>query len=157
MKLWNILTKKNKEVSELPKEEENQVYSYHNYGLDTLDMGLRSGDYGWNRTPFKKVTLVNVAQCKDRISVFGMASAWRGTGHSEWEYLLAGVFVMIVKEAIETNKDQADISVLFGRELTASGNRVYTRQQVYDHLMDSFNIIHEDSEELKISLKFSKI
>lgn len=157
MKLWSILTKKNKEVGKFPKEEEKKIYNCHNYGFDTLDMGLRSGDFGWNRIPFKKVTLVNVVQCKDRISVFGMASAWRGTGHSEWEYLLAGVFVMIVKEAIENNKEQADISVLFGRELTASGDRVYTREQVYDHLMDSFNIIHEDAEELKISLKFSKM
>ena len=74
------------------------------YGFEELDRALSSRDYGWSVSKgFKKVTLVNPKDCKHIITIRGVMNAWKGTGHREWEAILAGWFVQAVKEAIEDN------------------------------------------------------
>lgn len=154
MKIWNRLLKKNaKEVEEKP-EEKNRAPAPYNYGLDLLWVFLKSEDYGWTEPDkgHKKVILTNPLDCKEKISLMGMISAWRGTGHSEWEAILSGWFIQAVLEAIEQNANEADITHLFNRDFTASNNRVFTQAQVYDHLIKWFDIVEETDEVLKLKI-----
>ena len=128
---------------------------YHDYGLSLLEFGLRSGDYGQNIRGFKKVTLTNVSKCKNTISVLGLVTTWKGTGHVEWEYLLAGWFIISVIETLENQKEEADITCLFDRDLIASNGKVFTKEQIYDHLIDWFDIESETDDEIRVSLKFN--
>lgn len=135
-----------------PKEEVRP----HNYGMDVLQIALRSGDYDWS-DPYetKKFVLVNPADCKDKISVFGMASVWRGTGHSEWEFLLSALFVDAVLNALEKGEDTADITHLFNRDMLASGGLKFTKEQVYEHLMPVFEIKSETDEEVCLKIRIA--
>lgn len=126
----------------------------NDYGLNRLGFFLRSEDYGWSDPkPFKKVTLVNLKECEDKISLMGLVSAWRGTGHSEWEFLLAGWFIHAVIEAQKNESTEADISMLFDRDLLARNDRIFTQKQIYAHLIPWFEIIEENANELKLRLK----
>ncbi len=116
-----------------------------------LNVGLRTGDYDWQEKPFKKVILLNVSDCQ-RISLTKLLKMWSGTGHVEWEYLLAGWFIMQVDEAVKEGQDEADITILFSRELSTSRGRVFTQQAVYNHLIKWFEICDENGQELKLAL-----
>lgn len=124
----------------------------HDYGLTMLRGFLLSDDYGWELQPYKKVTLTNVADCANKISVMSMMSAWRNTGHCEWEALLAGWFVNQVVEALEKDEKEADITMLFNRDLLATRDRVFTQKQIYDHIIGWFDIVEETDDELKLAI-----
>ncbi len=117
-----------------------------------LNVGLRTGDYDWQEKPFKKVILLNVSDCQ-RISLTKLLKMWSGTGHVEWEYLLAGWFLMQVDEAVKEGQDEADITILFSRELSASRDRKFSQKKVYDHLIQWFKICDEGKKELKVRLR----
>lgn len=153
MKWLNELLSRKEPVSKSDTTDVKRVSIYHDYGLDMLKSGLASGDYGSSIKRYRNVTLVNVSQCKDRVSVFGLVSAWRGTGHSEWEYLLAGMFIMSLLEAINKHEEEADITCLFNRDLTASGGKVFPQEEIYNHLIDWFGIVADTGDELKLYLK----
>ena len=118
----------------------------HNYGLDMLGFLLDSRDYGWSEpdTNHKKVILTNPQDCKDKITLMGLISAWNGTGHFEWEAVLSGWFIKSVLTAIENGENEADITNMFNRDLTASNNRVFTKEQVFAHLTKWFDIAEDD-------------
>lgn len=124
----------------------------YDYGLDALGIFLMGNDYGWkiHKENQRKVILTNPLDCKEKISLMGLTSVWRGTGHSEWEALLSWCFIKAVVDAIEHNKTEADITNLFNRDFLASGNRVFTQEQVYSHLIKWFDIIEETDDTLKL-------
>lgn len=161
MKIWErLFGKNNKMVKEaeapapIAPEEEKIAPAPYDYGLDGLGIFLSSRDYGWN-TPdesHKKVILTNPRDCKEKICLMGMVSAWRGTGHSEWEALLGGWFIQAVLDALENDADEADITHLFNRDLLASNDRIFTKDQVYDHLIKWFDIVEETEDTLKLRI-----
>lgn len=157
MKIWNRLFGKKVKEAELPNpiapEEETLAPAPYNYGLDGLGIFLASRDYGWTEPDesHKKVILINPLECKEKICLMGMVSAWRGTGHSEWEAILGGWFIQAVLDAIEKNVNEADITHLFNRDFLAN-NRVFTQAQVYNHLIKWFDIIEETDEVLKVRI-----
>lgn len=112
-------------------------------------------DYGWEKPDenHKKVILVNPDDCREKINGMGLISIWRGTGHSEWEALLAKWFIEAVKTAIENGEKEADITHMFNRDFLASKNRVFTKEQVYDHLIKWFSIVKDSDEELKVRFR----
>lgn len=124
------------------------------YGLNGLNVLLMiaSGDYGWEYRTFKKVTLTNVEDCKGRLNVTAVQLALNGTGHAEWETLLAVNFVKDVSKALENNSSEADISNIFSCDLLASRGRVFSQKEIYDHLIRFFKIIGETDDELRLAV-----
>ena len=161
MKIWSrIFVKNNKMVKEtvasepIVAKEENISSEPYNYGLDELDIILMSRDYGWTDPDksHKRVVLTNPLDCKEKICLMGMVSKWSGTGHSEWEAILGGWFILSIIDAIENGKDEADITNLFNHDLLASRDRVFTKQQVYNHLIKWFDIVEETENTLKLRI-----
>ena len=161
MKIWNRLFGKNNEKvkeANLPTpitpEEETLAPAPYDYGLDELGIFLSSRDYGWTAPDksHKKVILTNPLDCTEKICLMGMVSAWRGTGHTEWEVILGGWFILTVLDAIEKNVNEADITNLFNRDFLASRDRVFTQAQVYEHLIKWFDIVEETDEVLKLRI-----
>ena len=106
-----------------------------NYGVDMAGIYLRSNDFGWETDETaKKVILVNPLQCKEKVNFMGLVSAWRGTGHAEWEALLAYWFLTPVIEAIEKDEEEADISNCFNKELQSSKGKM-SKEQVFAHII----------------------
>ena len=124
------------------------------YGTDLVYFLLKSGDYGWNMPDknHKKVLLVNPKDCERKITLMGLVKAWRGTGHSEWEAILANWFIVAVVTAIDEDTE-ADLTNMFNRDFLASRDRVFTKQQVFDHLIKWFEIVSEDDETLELRFK----
>lgn len=157
MKIFkHIFGKKHKGnmAEEVPMESVTED-THHDYGLNNVGIALSSNDYGWNIKPYKQVILVNPKDCENKISVMSMVSAWRGTGHSEWEFLLAKIFVEAVVDAIENNKEEANITNLFNRDFLSSGDHIFSQKEVYDHLIPWFEIVEETDDELKLKIRIS--
>ena len=153
MKIINHLFKREKKKQ--PKAVDLKVKGSEenfNYGTDVVGFFLRSNDYSWTSKNSKKVILVNVKECKNRVNVLNLCSLWRGTGHSEWEVLLADWFVEAVLEALKSNKSDADITCLFNKDLKASGGRIFSQEDVYYHIIPSFQIVENNEDEMKVKL-----
>lgn len=132
----------------------NESKEPYDYGLREFKFAIRSGDYGWSEPTYhKKVFLVNPFDCKERINVMDLAERWKGTGHTEWEYLLAGMFLDAVLDAIEINSQRADITCMFDRDLTASNGRKLTQAQIYELIIKSFDIVEENDDVLKLRFR----
>lgn len=128
--------------------------SQHGYGLDMMNVALWGNDYGWTEPkPFRKVVLVNPKDCENKIDLMTMMSAWRDTGHAEWEALISYFFIKAVVDALNSGSDEADITTMFTHDLLASRNRVFTQQQIYDHVISWFDIIEENDEEVKVKFR----
>lgn len=152
--LFSKLFEEKKPETETPAEVlESIKYDTHNYGLETANILLASGDFGWEIKPFKKtVLLANTDKCANKLTLMGMFAQWHGTGHSEWECLLAVWFIEAVKEAFKS-KECADITILFNRDLTSAAKGTFTHKEIYNHLIKSFEIISEDKDTILVSLK----
>lgn len=125
----------------------------HDYGLDDIGIILLGQDYGWNIKPFKKVTLVNPKDCENKIDLMGLVAIWRGTGHSEWESLLAYWFIDAVLKALRNCEDEADISMMFNRDFTASNGRIFKQEEVHKHILPWFETVSDTEDELKLKFK----
>ncbi len=114
-----------------------------------------SRNFAWKtrENETKKVILVNPKDCEKKITLSSMMAAWRGTGLSEWEAILAGLFVYAVVEAVNKDEEEADITNLFNRDYKAAGDRIFTKEQVYDHLIKWFDIVEETETTLKLKLR----
>lgn len=134
--------------------EESAVVPY-DYELGALRFLLMSGNFAWEtrEDETKKVILVNPKACEEKITLTSMMAVWRGTGHSEWEAILAGLFVNAVVEALSKDEEEADITNLFNRDYKAAGGRRFTKEQVYDHLIKWFDIVKESKTTLKLKLR----
>lgn len=123
-----------------------------------LKMALGSNDYGWDeRTePKKRVILTNPEAVKDT-RLMSYVSAFKGTGHAEWEFLMAEFMIEAVGEALDTGKE-CDITVLFNTDFLAGArknggySRRFTKDQVYKHIIKCFTIQEESAELLKLSI-----
>lgn len=138
----------------IPEEEVIVAPTPYDYGLSRLGIFLRSKDYGWSEPDetHKMVVLTNPAECKEKISLMGMMSAWKGTGHGEWEAILGAWFIEAVLEALENESDEADITHLFNRDFFAFHNKEFTQEQVYNHLIKWFDIVEETDEIQKLRI-----
>lgn len=145
-----------KQSSDEQAETEVSKTEEHDYQLQFADFMLRSGDYSWDVHPFKKVTLVNVEQCKNRITVTGLASLWHGTGHIEWEFLLGLWLTHDIVEAIEAGEKETDISRLFDKEFSCR-TRKLSREEVHKIILPNFEIISDSETEMRIALKLENL
>ena len=116
------------------------------YGLDFLNIALSSGNYGWTDPIVlpKRLVLVDLEAYREKVSIFSLISAWRGTGNYQWEALLAGIFVAALLRAYEKGAKEVDITKMFDRDLLANKNQVFTRSQIHDHIIKTFTKVDED-------------
>lgn len=144
----------NVEVIVEKRVDENSETETYNYGLDLLDFALHSKDYRLSSPrQHKKVVLVNPQECKNKINLGYMAALWRGTGHTEWEFLLSGWFVESVVDAIKIKSEEADITKLFKYDLYASENRIFKQEDVCNHILPWFEVVSETEDKLKLKFK----
>ena len=158
MKILDSILKNKNQTIAFPVEKESAeepkvIPVVHDYGLSSAEFVLKSNDFGWKIKPHKKVTLVNSKQCENRVSVFGLVSAWKGTKHPEWEYLLAAFFINSLLESLEKGEDEADITDMFNRDFTASNNKIFAQEDVFEHIIGWFDVISENDEEMRVALR----
>jgi len=125
------------------------------YGLSFLNIGLASKDYGWTDPEVlpKRFILVDIENYREKVSVRGLASAWRGTGHSEWEFLLAGIFVSELLDAYDAGEHQVDITKMFDRDFLARNDRKFSKEQVREHILPWFEVTEvEDAFYLRLKV-----
>ena len=124
----------------------------------SLEIALRSEDYGWEeRTePEKRVILTNPESLKS-VGIMSYVSAFRGTGHSEWEFLMGAWMIDAVGEALDT-RNECDITVVFNTEFLAAPKkkgedyRRFTKEQVYNHIIKCFTIQENSKDILKLAI-----
>ena len=124
------------------------------YGIEpALGLIMWKGDFGCSEVkPMKKVILTNPKDfVKKGLSFMDVVSAWCDTGHAEWEAMLAAVFIADVDAAIKANTE-ADITNLFMRDFYASGGRVLTQRQIFDHIIKNFEIQAETPDALYVRM-----
>lgn len=130
----------------------------HNYGLDE---NVRyhtplSGEPIRLEKPYKKVILVNVEDCKDRITVSHVEKRLQGTGWKEWEKVLSHWLVEAIAEAIHNGEKEADISRLFTCDLQGEdklGTFTKPQEMVVSFLMGRlFECIYEDDEVMRVRI-----
>ena len=127
------------------------------WGLGIFDI-MPSQDYGWDGIDarHRPVILTNVRECEGRVTALALVSAFRGTGQVEWEYFLASVLIYAAIDALASGSDTADITNMFNRDLLASRGRVFTQQQLFEHVIKWF-VVEEDSEDcLRLRLRVNK-
>lgn len=130
----------------------------HNYGLNenVREYTPYTGNPIRVERPYKKVMLVNVGDCKDRITVWHVCHQLHGTGWFEWEDLLAHWLVQAVVDAIEDGEGEADISKLFTCDLQGEDRiGMFTKRQekVVDFLMGRlFECIDDDGEVMRVCI-----
>ena len=127
------------------------------WGLDILTVAMRSKDFGWDNIvePEKRFILTDLHLYEGKVDVFALASYWRGTGHCEWENLLAAWLIYTVIDALKKGENRADISMLFTRDLIASRDRRFTKGQVYKYIFPSFDIADEDEGNIYLRLRIA--
>lgn len=130
----------------------------HNYGLnENVRMYTPySGKPIRIERPYKKVMLVNVGDCKDRITIWHVCHRLQGIGWFEWEDLLAHWLVQAVVDAVQEGKEEADISQLFTCDLRGDdymGEFVKSQEKVIDFLMGRlFECIYDDGDVMQVRI-----
>lgn len=115
-----------------------------------LGFVLHGHDYGWTEPlSSRKYFLTNPADAL-KVELIQYASAFRGSGHSEWEYLW-GFFLKKASSETESG-NRADISVVFNRDWLATRDRRFTMEQTWNHLKKWFTIEEETDDEVVLTL-----
>ena len=130
----------------------------HDYGLDerVIEATPYRGEQIRIEKPYKKVILVNVEDCKDRITVSHVRERLQGIGLKEWEDVLAHWLVEAIVQAILNGEKEADISKLFTCELQVEDRLgLFTKPQnlVIDFLMGRlFECLEEDDNVMRVRI-----
>lgn len=127
--------------------DENDPY-HESFPLYILQ---NSKDYGWKKVPYKHVILTNPKELIGRVSGEGLMAQWHGTGHAEWEAILALIFIQYVREAEKNDLDEIDITDLFSHDLKASNNRKMSADDVRKHISKSFKVVEETQDLIRVS------
>lgn len=131
----------------------------HDYGLGVCyikEYTTAGENPTWVKKPYKRVLLVNVNECKNRITVSHVLKRLDGMGYKEWEELLTRWLVEAVVEAIHDGKEEADISKMFSCDLHGHdhwGTFCKEQNRVIDFLMGRlFECITEDDEVMRVRI-----
>lgn len=120
-----------------------------NYEMMSKDIGFED----FNKNP-RRVVIVNPNDAVN-LRLMDYATALQGTGHTEWEYMLAFLLVNSIRKAAAVG-DEADISKMFDKSYTAKGRKKMTADQILDHCMKIFTVVEESPEVLKLRVKVVK-
>ena len=149
--LFSKLFEDKKPQTATPAQVLKPLKENHDYGLQTAEILLASGDYGWEtKTPKKTLILANTDKCANKLTLMGMVAQWHGTGHAEWECLLAAWLINAVKDATEA-KEAADITHLFNVDLTSASGTM-SQKEICRHLAPHFKKVSEFDNTLYVEL-----
>lgn len=130
----------------------------HDYGIGRIPVREYSirGTAFWEKRPYKKVSMINPKDCKDRITVEHLRERLMGTGWFEWETLLSTWLVEDIVEAINNDSEEADISRIFSIELQGEdefGTFAKPQDRVIDFLMGRlFECVEETDDVLRVRI-----
>ena len=110
-----------------------------------------SKDYAWKEVPYKHVILTNPKELIGHVSGEDLMARWHGTGHAEWEAILALIFIHSVKEAEKNDLDEIDITDIFSHDFQASNNRKMSAEDVRKHISKSFKVVEETPDLIRVS------
>ena len=129
-----IANAKNERAKETP--ETKNIFERYESDKLVVDLTLSSNDYGWGKTDENiKVKLVNPSACVENpeFSTWNIMGMLFGTGHSEWEAILATVLMEAVcnwaKNKEENADETVDISAMFNRDLI-SAKSIFTKSDI---------------------------
>ena len=132
--------------------------------MDFNSIGIRYLDCN------KKYILKDIEALKEKISFRRCISAWRGTGKSEWEFMMGYIVVSTLRKAWKEHLSEVDITKLFQLELTAlptgyaeektvtiDGDtyRVFDQSDIKAKILPSFEILSETDD--TVELRFKKV
>ncbi len=144
-------------------EEEDRFYGIDRNGVpghEFVVMDLHSIGVQYFPTE-KRYILRDIDSLKMKVSMMGLISAWRGTGKSEWEFMMALLFMKPLRAAWNDGKDEVDITHLFEAEFLAwpknlpgektkeiDGNtyRVFDQEDVKEKVLPFFEILEEKDD-----------
>ena len=164
------MRKTTEETKIMTPEEEDRFYGINREGVPGYEfvvMDLKSIGVCYLPTP-KRYVLRDIDLLKMKVSMMGLISAWRGTGKSEWEFMMALLFMKPLRAAWNEGKDEVDITHLFEAEFTAwptgrsgektkeiNGNtyRVFDQEDVKKKVLPFFEILEETDEAIYLKAK----
>ena len=133
----------------------------HNYGIEDAYRALRLGrnfDYH-HRDDIKKVMLINITDCQDKLTVDGTHKLLMGMGKMEWELQEALWLVEAVVAALDRNAEVADISKMFNHDMLGWWSRedetpyVKKAEEVSMFLLEKlFKGVDETPKELRVKI-----
>lgn len=130
----------------------------HDYELDeNVQKYTRYGNPLMREKPYiKKVLLMNVEECKDRLTVSHVRIKLLCMGWSEWECLISNELVKIVVDAINNGEKEANITKIFACELFGEdkiGEFGKSQSSVVDFLLGRlFEVVDEDDEVMRVRI-----
>lgn len=130
----------------------------HNYGInqDVAEKTPITGQPIRLEKPYKKVILVNVADCKNKITVAHVTKRLQGTSWYEWEELLAQWLVRAIVEAIQNGQTEADITKMFSCDLQGEdhlGPFFKKQEMIIPFLMGRlFECVTEDDKLMRVRI-----
>lgn len=120
---------------------------------DRMSLGilLGSNDYGWEINEGGKRYILTNPEDVLKFDIMSFVSAFRGSGHSEWEAIWGWVLIDCAGKAVHEGTP-CDISTLFNRDYLATRDRRFTGEQVWNHIKRFFTIESETDEEVVMKL-----
>jgi len=107
-----------------------------------LNIALHSNDFRVS-PPYellKRYVLRKVNEIPEWIDLRYTMACFRELGKSEWEVLLAMVFLTAIEEAEQEGKTETDITRLFQHDYTDKRERKASKERVTEHLMPWFTM-----------------
>ena len=165
------MRKTTEETKIMTPEEEDRFYGIDRNGVpghEFVVMDLHS--IGLQYFPIeKRYILRDIDSLKMKVSMMGLISAWRGTGKSEWEFMMALLFMKPLRAAWNDGKDEVDITHLFEAEFTAwptgrnektitvNGNtyRVFDQEDVKKKVLPFFEILEETEDTIYLKARLA--
>lgn len=153
-------------------EKEDRFYGIDRNGVpghEFVVMDLHSIGVQYFPTE-KRYILRDIDSLKMKVSMMGLISAWRGTGKSEWEFMMALLFMKPLRAAWNDGKDEVDITHLFEAEFTAwpknrpgektkeiNGNiyRVFDQEDVKKKVLPFFEILKETEDTIYLKARLA--
>jgi hypothetical protein len=123
-----------------------------------LSVALRSQDYRISpeyQLP-KRFILQQVSKIPARIDLYTTMALFRGLGKTEWEVLLAYIFLDNIEEAEAKGEDEVDITNLFARDYSDQSGRNATKEQVYEHLIRYFTVSEETDSTIYLTFNIKE-
>lgn len=130
--------------AKVPKCRKLDALARMSSGRKTLQTVLCGGDYICKVTkPNCKVILSNVTECAENpnITILSIANAFKGTGHIEWEWLMADFIVRSISQAYENDVDSCDFSWLFNKSFSSKAGLSFSADEVRRHLSRYFSTV----------------
>lgn len=127
--------------------------------IQTINAAIYFGgkDYGWEPYVEKKHFVLTNPEIIAEFSPYNLALNFRGTGHFEWELLLAMWMVSAAREALDIGTE-CDISKVFNIELLVRPKHEgddYRRlkpEQIREHIGKFFEVIEENENLCKMKV-----